>query len=264
MPPQYRHLPLGRRGLTARLLQEGQGEPVLYLHGVIASKGWNPFLDILARDYTVYAPLQPGFEELEGLETLDDIIDLALYYFDLLDELGLAEVNVVGHFLGAMAAAEMAALCPHYVKRLVLAAPAGLWRDDVPIPDFFVMGDRETRANMWYDPQSPSALAAVPEQESEEEQAWRRVERAIDLSAAGKFLWPIPDRGLKRRIHRIKAPVLLVWGQEDRIVPLVYAQEFSGRLEHSQTVTLPQCGHLPMLEQPEAFARSVVEFLRQP
>ena len=154
-PPQYRQFPLRRRSLTARYLHEGRGDPVLYLHGAIAFKGWNPFLEELAREFTVYAPLQPGFEEVEGLDSLADVIDLALYYFDLLDELGLSEVNVVGHFLGGMIAAEMAALCSHYVKSLVLAALAGFWRDDSPVPDIFIMGDADIRSKMWYDPQPP-------------------------------------------------------------------------------------------------------------
>ena len=200
---------------------------------------------------------------MEGLEALDDVIDMALYYFDLLDELDVGQVNVVGHFLGGMVATEMAALCPHYIKRLALAAPAGFWREDVPIPDIFIMDDGEIRAGMWYDPQSPSAQTAVPEQESDGERSQRMLERAIDLAAAGKFLWPIPDRGLVRRIHRVKAPVLLVWGEHDRIVPLAYAQEFSSRLKHAEKVVLPRCGHLPMLEQPEEFASKVVEFFRQ-
>ena len=262
MTPEYRDLRLRRRGLTARLLSAGSGEPLLYLHGAIASKGWNPFLDIMARDYTVYAPLQPGFEEVEGLESLADVVDLALYYFDLLDELGLDRVKVVGHFLGAMAAAEMAALSPHYVSGLALSAPAGFWREHEPTSDVFIMGDPEIRAAMWHDPQSPSAQAAVPDEQSEEEQAQRAFERAIDLAAAGKFLWPIPDRGLGRRIHRVKAPVLLVWGEDDHVVPPVYAREFADRLERSKTVIIPQCGHLPMLERPNELAREVAGFFR--
>ena len=262
MTRAYRELRLSRCGLTARYVKEGAGEPVLYLHGAIASKGWNPFLELLSQDYTVYAPLQPGFDEVEGLESISDPVDLALYYFDLLDELGLDRVNVVGHFLGGMVAAEMAALCPHYVNRLALAAPAGFWRDDAPISDIFIMSDAELRSQMWHDGDSPSADAALPEDRSGAEQ--RALERTIDLAAAGKFLWPIPDRGLGRRIHRVKAPVLLVWGEDDRIVPPVYAEEFSGRLELATTVILPQCGHLPMLERPEQLASRVTEFFRYP
>ncbi len=262
MPPPYRELPLRRRGLTARLIEQGSGDPVLYLHGALLSKGWSPFLELLSSQYTVFAPLQPGFEEVEGLESLYDVVDLALYYLDLLDELGVDSARVVGHFLGGMVAAEMAALSPRNIAALALAAPAGFWREDAPVRDIFVLGDAEIRAEMWHDPQSASALEAVPDQQTDEERAVRMTERAIDLAAAGKFLWPIPERGLARRIHRVRAPTLLVWGDDDRIVPPVYADEFAGRLERTETVILPACGHIPMLEQPEELAAKVGEFFR--
>ena len=116
---------------------------------------------------------------------------------------------------------------------------------------------------MWYDPSSPSALTVAPEDESEEDQTQRLLGRTIDLAAAGKLLWPIPDRGLARRIHRVKASVLLVWGEEDRIVPPLYAEEFSSRLADSERVLIPECGHLPMLERPEEFAASILDFFHR-
>ncbi len=260
MTPQYQEVKLQRRGVTARYLQHGSGPPVLYLHGAIASKGWNPFLDALSRDFTVYAPLQPGFDEVEGLETLDSIHDLVLYYFDFLDQLRLENVNVVGHFLGGMLALEMAAACPHYFRKLALLAPAGLWRDDAQVPDIFIMSGRDIRSQMFHDPESEAVNNLLPSDQTEEALALRRLERQIDLSAAGKFLWPIPDRGLSRRIHRVTAPVLLLWGDTDRIVPPIYAQDFSNLLADSRTVTLSHCGHLPMLEQPETLRHAVTEF----
>ncbi len=263
MSTEYEEVAIRRRGLTARYLSKGQGDPVLYLHGAIASKGWSPFLDALAQEYTVYAPLQPGFDEVEGLESLDDVVDLALYYLDLVDELDLAPVRVVGHFLGGMVATEMAALCPPDIRALALSAPTGFWREDTPVPDVFIMDDADIRTNMWHDPESPSALTTLPVEESFEARELRLLERSIDLTAAGKFLWPIPDRGLGRRIHRVKAPVLLVWGEDDRIVPPVYAEEFTDRLEQVETVTLPRCGHLPMLEQPVPFAEAVADFFKR-
>ena len=81
------------------------------------------------------------------------------------------------------------------------------------------------------------------------------------LGATGKFLWPIPDKGLKKRIHRVSAPTLLVWGKEDRLVAPVYADEFTRRIAGSRVHTVSGAGHAPHLEQPEAVARVVKEFL---
>ena len=82
------------------------------------------------------------------------------------------------------------------------------------------------------------------------------------MGATGKFIWPIPDKGLKKRIHRIQAlPTLLVWGEGDRLVPRVYAEEFSRRLAHTRTEIVKDAGHAPHLERPEATARVVEAFL---
>ena len=107
----------------------------------------DPYLDGLAERYRVFAPVHPGFGDSTGLEHIDDIIDLAIYYHDFMDELGLESAHVVGHSLGGMLAAEMAALDPRRVRKLVLCDPIGLWRDDAPVLDFFSAGcvDRAAR-----------------------------------------------------------------------------------------------------------------------
>jgi pimeloyl-ACP methyl ester carboxylesterase len=82
------------------------------------------------------------------------------------------------------------------------------------------------------------------------------------MGATGKFIWPIPDKGLKKRIHRVQAPALLVWGDGDRLVPPVYADEFARRLSQTRLEVVKGAGHAPHLEQPETTARLVEEFLR--
>ena len=84
---------------------------------------------------------------------------------------------------------------------------------------------------------------------------------APDLSATGKFPWPIPDRGLKRRAYRIKAPALILWGDNDRINPPSYADDFQRLISGSKITTLPNAGDLVMLEQAEAFADAMGSFL---
>jgi pimeloyl-ACP methyl ester carboxylesterase len=81
------------------------------------------------------------------------------------------------------------------------------------------------------------------------------------MGATGKFIWPLPDKGLKKRIHRVTAPTLLVWGKEDRLVPPVYADEFVRRLPAARLQTVEGAGHAPHLEQPAVVARAVRDFL---
>ncbi len=82
------------------------------------------------------------------------------------------------------------------------------------------------------------------------------------IACTAEFVWPIPDRGLTRRIHRISAPSLVVWGRQDGILPPVYAEEFGSRLQDAKVEVVDGAGHLPQLEQPEVVGKLVQEFLR--
>ena len=244
-----------------KLRTDGSGEPLLYLHSAGGLRGWDPFLAELAQQFTVYAPSHPGFETSTGLEHLDDVIDLVVYYNDFLDALGLEPAHVVGHSLGGMVAAELAAMSPHRVRKLVLANAVGLWLDDQPVADFFAMTPEQLGIALWHDPNSDvaKAMLAVPEDEQAQLEAY--LIRSQHLATAGKFLWPIPDKGLKKRIHRIQAPTLILWGQSDGLAPVVYAHEFHQRIAGSQVSIMPRCGHLPMYEDQAGFVSAVSGFL---
>ena len=244
----------------AHMLQGGSGDPLLFLHGTDGLRE-GAYLDQLAEHFTVYAPWHPGFGPSEGDEHIDDIIDLALYYHDLMDALGLESAHVVGHSMGGMLAAELAALCSHRVRRLVLANPIGFWRDDDPVLDFFTLAPKQLAPYEWHNPESEAMQEAYPTPEGGEAMAEMMFERMRALASATKYLWPIPDRGLKRRIHRITSPTLIVWGESDRLVPPSYAEDFRSRIRDAQVVILPECGHMPMFEKRDDFVALVTEFL---
>ena len=250
-----------RDGLfNLELLQGGSGDPLLFLHGSSGVRQ-GPYLEMLAERFTVYAPSHPGFGASDGIERIDDIIDLALFYHDVMDELGLESAHVVGHSLGGMLGAEIAALCSHRVNRLVLANPVGLWRDEEPVVDFFALTPTEYLDHMLHDVESAAAKEAFAPPADREGVMEAMYQRLQSLSAAGKFLWPIPDKGLKRRIHRIKAPTLIVWGESDKLVPPSYAEDFRSKIADSKVAILSECAHVPMLEKPEEFVAVVTEFL---
>ena len=233
----------------------GNGPPLLYLHGAVGQKGWGPFLDLLSQGFTVYAPYLPGFGEASGLEHIADLTDLTLYHLALLDALGIERANVVGHFLGGMIAAEMAAFSPPSVNRLVLASPAGVWRDEEPVADLLALSAAELSEGLGATPEAMSSLDGVADTLARD--------RMQDIAAAGKFLWPLPDKGLDRRSYRIKAPTLILWGEQDRINPPSYSAAFQGLICGSKAATLANAGHLMMLEQPGAFADVVGAFLSE-
>ncbi len=235
----------------------GSGPPLVYLHGALGPLAGARFLDELAERYTIYAPAHPGFGPGEGIEHLEDVIDFALYYLDFLDELAIEKPILLGHSLGGMLAAEVASLAPYRLDRLALVCPVGLWIDEVPIPDFFAFAPEQLVRSALHDPSGPTGRMILEQ--------FVDPARFLDsnrcLASAGKFLWPIPDKGLKKRIHRVKLPTLIVWGASDGLVPTLYAEAFHSAIPGSRVTILNGAGHLPMLEQPEAFVEALTSFL---
>jgi pimeloyl-ACP methyl ester carboxylesterase len=246
-----------RNGLiTTRVLVGGQGDPLVYIHGA-GGLMWDPFVDALASQYTVYAPEHPGSGESTGLEELRDLWDLVLYYNDLLDALELPSARIVGHSFGGMVAAELAANNPERATKLVLIAPIGLWRDDTPIPDIAATPAEKLPELVLADPTSPLAAFLTPPLDDPE----ALFQAAMRMASILHFIWPIPDKGLDRRVHRVSAPTLLVWGKQDRLVPCVYADEFASKIRDTQIALVDDAGHLPQLEQPVEVRERVLSFL---
>jgi len=207
---------------NVRVWSEGAGPPLLYLHGFDGHPGDAPFLQRLAENRRVIAPEAPGFGLSTGIEEIDGVLELALFYRQLVEALGLGAVDLVGHSLGGMFAAEFAAICPQYVRQLVLVSPFGLWIEEAEIPDFLAMSAGQLARATWHDPESAAAQATQKGSSNGASPVATAVQRASNLSAAGKFLWPIPDRGLRKRLPLIAAPTLVVRGASDKLIPAPY------------------------------------------
>jgi pimeloyl-ACP methyl ester carboxylesterase len=240
----------------------GSGAPLLYLHGAGGLLGTDPFLEELGKDFKVVAPHLPGYGESTGGELIEDVVDVCLFYHQLMDDLDMASAHIVGHSMGGMLAAELAALDVHRVKKLVLVCAAGLWLEEHPIPDPFAMDLPDLAAHLFHDRKSPLAQMFTTIPTDPQQLADMYVERTKRLTQASRFLWPIPDRGLKKRTWRIAAPTLVVWGESDRLIPPIYADEFTSRIRNSRGVTIKEAGHMVMYEQPRAFVKTVGDFLK--
>jgi len=168
---------------------------------------------------------------------------------------------LVGHSFGGMVACELAAAVRRRVRRLTLIDPIGFWRDAEPVVNWTMLSPTEMPAYVLRDPTGEAAQRMFGPTEPPEAAAAARVRLMWAMGATSKFIWPIPDKGLKKRIHRVTAPTLLIWGKEDRLVPLVYADEFTRRIPGSRLQTVDGAGHAPQVEQPERVARMVREFI---
>lgn len=241
----------GRRKI--RVFEAGDGPPLLFLHGAGGLVEESPFLAAMARRWHVFAPLLPGYGDSEGGDTLPDMLAVTLHSFDVIEALGLARPYLIGHSMGGMIAAEMSAVAPHDVERLGLIAPAGLWLDDHPIPDLFAKLPHELPELLFHDPALGERLMA-PGGDLDDPKFLEAfmIRKARQLTMASKLLFPVPDRGLAERLYRIRARTVIVWGEDDRMIPPAYGEAFLRGIAGSELVTVPAAGHMVIVEQAES------------
>lgn len=239
----------------------GDGPPLLYLHGIWDGPD-NPLLGLLAKHHRVLVPDIPGFGATRGEEHLFDVHDALYFFLDLLDHLRLDGLPIVGHCLGGMFAAELAAAQPERFSGVALLAPFGMWSDLHPALDLFAASPPELAAAL-YGSSGPDGIAGEmplrpgstePAQLSDEERVERALQRARALAGAARFLWPIPDRGLQRRAHRLPSETLLVWGEQDSVVPLAQAELFRRAVPTARLEIVEGAAHLLHYQKPEEVA----------
>ena len=251
-----------KKGTRCRVLEGGSGAPVVFFHGAGGLLRENPHLDGLSQRYHVYAPEWPGYGDSTGEELLEDMLDFALHGWDLVDALGLSRPHLAGHSMGGMIAAEMACLAPRDLGKLALVAPAGLWMDAQPIPDIFAMLPYQLAEVLFHDPAKGQALltggADLSDMEALKEFYIGSQRR---LSMAGKILFPIPNRRLSKRLYRLTAPTLVVWGVADRLIVPAYAERWKTMIPGARVVMVDNAGHMLPYEQPDALVRALSEFL---
>jgi pimeloyl-ACP methyl ester carboxylesterase len=281
--PEVRRLKLWQGRVETEVEISGDGPPLVYMHGPWGLAPDRAFVARLAQANRVYAPKHPGTSrgDPEAVHALDSWLDLVVYYGELLDRLELARdpekwepvfgkdhaqtrepsLALAGHSFGALMAAEIAAAAPKAVRRLVLIDPVGLWRDDLPVRNWMVLSEAERAPSLFADPQGEAAKRFFGTPDDPAERVDVLAQSLWSQACTGKFVWPVPDRGLKGRAHRIAAPTLIVWGNADRIIAPAYAQEFAARIAGARIALIDRAGHLPQLEQPDAVAKAVLGFL---
>ena len=250
-------LPEGRQ---ARVLEMGEGEALVFLGGIIGLPRWPEVLTRLAAARRVIAPSLPGFYGCELFRDLDHPIDWVTSTLDLLDACAPAgPVDVLGASLGATLAAEAAAMNASRVERLALVSPFGLFRNDEPVTDIWAQRKKAFASLLSNQPAEFEAFRERPEDEDEVE--WTVLSNRSQ-EAAARLLWPMGDTGLARRLHRIQCPTLLLWGDDDRVVPASYAKLFAeGISGHTQIRSIEGAGHTAELDRPTAVAEAVLDFL---
>lgn len=245
-------------GARTEVLRGGKGSPLLYLHSAGGSF-WSPFLDRVAERFSVYAPTLPGFGNSGGFERIDSIADLVFHTIDVIDELGLERVPVMGLSLGGWLAAELAVHHPERFAKLVLIDAIGLEVKGAPIAEFFLVDAAAARKLLFYEPESEMARTLVPDDPTGE--ALEAVLKAREATARVAWNPYLCNPKLRERLYRVKAPTLVVWGEDDRLVPLAHGEAYAAGITGAALVTVPRTSHAPSLERPEETARLVLDFL---
>jgi pimeloyl-ACP methyl ester carboxylesterase len=261
MPPRETTISVG--GVDIQAWVGGRGEPVLLLHGAGGNRGWTRSTALLAERFTVWAPTHPGFGRSADAECMEGIDDLARFYLWFIDAAGLGRPHVVGHSIGGWTAAEMAAMSPAALGRLVLVAPAGLKPEVGEIVDIFYHPLPALRDLMVHDPATVpewDELFGRPPTPAEQE----IVQRNREMTARLTWKPYMHNPRLAHFLPRVTNPTLLVWGREDRLVPLACGEQYRRALPGARLAVLERCGHLPPIEQPDAYAKLVLDFLGAP
>lgn len=248
-------------GADIHLLKGGQGKPLVILHGVEGSLGWCAYQRGLAQQCTVYAPSLPGFDLSPRPPWLESFADLSRFSLWLLQQLELQKTSLLGYGMGGWLAAEMAVMCPQLVDRLVLVAAAGIQPQQGEITDIFLHGQDATRQLAFFDPQHASEYESLFKRKLSSEE---REMRTRNQENAVRYCWKpyMYERSLPHLLPRLKNPTLVVWGQEDRLIPVECGELYRQAIPGARLEVLPQCGHYPHLEKTEQFVGIVQNFLR--
>ncbi len=248
---------LAVRDVSVHLLGGGSGEPLLYLHGAGVTNVWLPFHQHLAERCQLYAPDLLGFGRTDRPDWLDNVQDFVVHYLDLLDALGLEQVHVAGLSLGGWVAAELAVWASHRLKSLTLIDAAGLYVPGVEVPDLFVLDYPQTIRLLFDDQALAERILSVPETPELNAQ---RLKGNVTLARVGwnPYLY---DPKLVQRLHRVRVPTQVLWGERDRLFPLAIGEAWRDAIAGATLRVIPRCGHVPPAEQPAACASLIADFV---
>jgi len=246
-------------GARIETVERGSGRPLFFLH---AENGIEPaaaIIEELAQNARVIAPTHPGFGRSELPKGMRSVDDLSYFYLDLLDQLDLHDVVIVGVSLGAWIAAEIAVKSTARLSRLVMANAVGIKvadRETRDIVDIFALTEKEYLDIVYADPNvGKRDYKALPDGEV--------LAAARAREATARLAWNpyFHNPRLKSRLHRIRIPTLFLWGTQDRMLSDAYGRAFCAMIPGARFETIEQAGHFPHQEQPKVFADKVRDFM---
>ena len=238
----------------------GSGPPLVLLQSAEAYEAGLDLVDRLAEDREVFLPWAPGYGGSPLPETVRTIDDVAYIYLDLIERYDLRDIALLGCSLGGWIAAEMATKTCERLSRLILVDALGVkfgGAYDRDIEDIYFLSFDKVKAIRFADPRRDPLddMTALGEDEA--------MEVARHRETTARLCWDpyFHNPALKRRLHRISVPTLVVWGEEDRFVRPEYGRAYAERIPNSRFVSIAGAGHYPHIEQPDAVLNAMSGFL---
>ena len=216
-----------------------------------------PVLHSLSDRFQIIAPSHPGFGGTELPRNITSVDDIAYFYLDLLDELDLKGVILVGCSFGAWIALELATKSESRLAQMVLVGSVGVkfgGRDRRDITDIFSLTDGDLSAHLRVQPQEkPDYASMTPEEVT-------RIARNRESLALFGWSPTLFNPKLRGRLHRVRIPTQLLWGDQDRIVSVDYGRALAAELRGSELEIIPNAGHYAYLDQPLRFSNALIRF----
>ena len=246
-------------GVALHLARAGSGAPVLVLHHDIGRPEPSPFDDALASRCAVLAPSHPGYDRSSRPDWMRSVRDVAVVYQRLVAERDLAPVSLVGLGFGGWIAAEMAAMAPRMLKRLVLVGAMGIKPERGEIADQALLSYIDYVRRGFADQRAFDRLFGAEPSTSRLEQ-WD-LNREMTFRIAWKPYMYNPT--LPHLLGGVATPALIVWGRDDRLVPLECGERYQKTLPHARLEIVDGAGHFVDMEQPDVLARLVAGFVSE-
>ncbi len=246
---------IGVSGLDLRVLRKGEGPPLLVVHDSLGNLGWVPFYERLASSFSVIVPDLPGYGKSDRPDWARSPRDLAILTLQLLDQLEVAGVTVVGLGFGGFVAAEMATMNQSRFQRLVLVGATGLHPREGEVLDQMLIGFAEYGLNGFRDARSFQDLFGATD--SLPPDVYELWDFGTEMTARVCWKpWMYSDQ-LPHLLGAIRLPTLIVWGERDRVVPLDVGRQYETLLSGARLEVVPEAGHFVDLEEPDRLAELV-------
>jgi pimeloyl-ACP methyl ester carboxylesterase len=248
-------------GITVALRRDGEGPPLLVIHGEFGMPGWLDSFSRLAEDHDVIVPSLPGYGASTRPDWIMGVHDLAAWVTWFARDLALPmPVNVIGCSLGGWIAAEIATVAPQFFRKMVLVGAMGLKPDKGEIFDYFLDSGMTGLRRAFHRPEESAEFMRYWGRELTPEET-DLIEQHREMSCRVAWKPYMHSLTLRPLLRGVGTPTLLIWGRDDAITPLDCGEIYERAMPNARLVTLANCGHMPEMEQPAEFAALVRSFL---